>query len=62
MMTQVVKFEDVKISEQFLGTYGTRDQLTSSFVKVAHNMGHAVDGQWPMPFLYDEKVQISVPE
>ncbi len=58
MMTRKVKFEGVKIGEQFIGTYGTEDQLTSSFIKTAHNMGHAVDGRWPMPFLYDEQVEV----
>jgi hypothetical protein len=33
----------------------------ATFRKTAFNMGRCLDGDWPMPFLVDEKVDIECP-
>ena len=62
MQTSRVRFDQVKIGEQFIGDYGERGELSAGFSKTSDNMGHALSGNWPMRFLHDEKVQVSVEE
>ena len=58
MMTKTVEFREVDGGDTFSAAYGEHGQCRTTFRKVSHNMGRCLDGDWPMPFLYDEKVEI----
>jgi len=60
-MTITVEFKDVAEGRTFSATYGEHDQKRATFRKTAFNMGRCLDGDWPMPFLLDEKVEIECP-
>ena len=61
MMTKRVEFREVAEGATFSAEYGEHGQKRATFRKTAFNMGRCLDGDWPMPFLVDEKVDIVCP-
>ena len=61
MMTKTVEFKDVAIGKTFSVAYGEHGQKRDTFRKADFNMGKSLDGDWPMPFLLNEKVEIECP-
>ena len=61
MMTKTVEFKDVAEGQTFSAEYGEYGQKRATFRKTAFNMGRCLDGDWPMPFLLDERVEVECP-
>ena len=61
MMTTMVDFKDVVEGQTFAAWYGEHGQKREAFRKTTSNMGRCLDGDWPMPFQLDEKVEVEFP-
>ena len=62
MNTKTISFKRVHIGKMFSAKFGERGDMRATFRKVDHNMGCEIKQGWKMPFLYDEIVEIEIPD